>query len=92
MDVFDWRWCPAYINASSLQDKVLICTVCGEEIMMYLCNDEEFALLQREHEIKDECSENLFKGHFSNIVLIPRPGQCEDITNSKRSDKLPICN
>lgn len=35
------------------------------------CNEKEFALLYKEHEIKHECSENLFKGHFSNIVLTP---------------------
>ena len=35
------------------------------------CNEKEFALLYKEHEIKHECSENLLKGHFSNIVLTP---------------------
>ena len=66
-----------YIYASLLQDRVLICKVCGEEMKGISCNDKEFALLQKEHEMKHECSKNLFKGLFSNTVLIPGPGHIE---------------
>ena len=56
---------------------MLISKVCGEEINGISCNEKEFALLQKEHEIKHECSKNLFKGLFSNIVLLPGPGHIE---------------
>ena len=41
-----------YIYASLLQDRVLICKVCWEEINGISCNDKDIVLVQKEHEMK----------------------------------------